>query len=65
MKRILIVGLILIALSLSVFIFHISHKPEIKPIATDTGIYQGPVQEGYDEDLFRKTGRYEKIGVEE
>ena len=29
----------------------------------DSGKYYGPVQEGYDEQLFRDTGKYEKIEV--
>lgn len=34
-----------------------------KDTSTDTGKYCGPVQEGYDEQLFRETGKYKKIEV--
>lgn len=61
MRIILVIGIVLVVL-VGFLIFNLNDK---EPIPTDTGIYHGAVQRGYDEDLFRKTGRYEKIGVKE
>ena len=64
-KVILIIGIIFtLVFSLGFFLYSNLNDKEVKPIATDTGLYQGPVQEGYDEQLFRETGRYEKIEVD-
>lgn len=60
MKTIIIILLVVLVLSVS-FIFLSSNNIKTKPTPTDTGIYHGPVQEGYDEELFRETGRYEKL----
>ena len=63
-KVILVIALILtIVISLSFILYSNLNKQEQKAIPTDTGIYYGPVQPGYDETLFRETGRYEKIEV--
>jgi uncharacterized protein YxeA len=62
MNKILIVICLCLLLVGALFIFHNLNKPEVKLTATNTGIYQGPIQEGYNETLFRETGRYEKIG---
>ena len=59
MKTIIIILLIFLVLSVS-FVF-LASNIKTKPTPTDTGVYQGPVQEGYDEQLFRETGRYEKL----
>jgi hypothetical protein len=62
MNKILIIGLLLFLLVGSLLVYNnISNK--VKPVVTNIGQYQGPVQEGYNENLFRETGRYEKIGV--
>lgn len=60
MNKILIIICLCLFLVSGYFIFH---NLEIKPIVTNTGVYYGPVQEGYNETLFRETGRYEKIEV--
>lgn len=63
MNKILIISLILILAFALCFIVYSNINKEVKPKPTDTGVFYGPVQEGYDEQLFRETGRYEKIGV--
>ena len=66
---VLITGLTLILLVSGIFAFNLE-KNSFSPIYSSVlenkisvGIgeyYQGPVQEGYNETLFRETGRYEK-----
>ena len=38
---------------------------EEKLVEDNVELYQGPVQEGYDEQVFRETGIHKKIEVEE
>ena len=58
-----ILSIVIICLLIVSFLYlgytFISNKAQpVKP--TNTGIYYGPVQPGYNETLFRKTGKYEK-----
>lgn len=53
--------LIVIVLAICILIAQI----EINSSAEVTEKYQGPVQEGYDEQLFRDTGVYQKIEEED
>ena len=50
--------LIVIVLAICILIAQIENNSS----AQQTEKYQGPVQEGYDEQLFRDTGVYQKIG---
>ena len=63
MNKILIISFIFVLTFALCFIIYSNINKEVKPTPTDTGLYQGPVQEGYNETLFRTTGRYEKIEV--
>jgi hypothetical protein len=62
MNKLLIITLLITLLFVGIFLL-VNVNNKIKPVVTNTGVYQGPVQEGYNENLFRETGRYEKIGV--
>ena len=53
--------LIVIVLAIFILIAQIENNSS----AQQTEKYQGPVQEGYDEQLFRDTGVYQKIEEEE
>jgi hypothetical protein len=53
--------LIVIVLAIFILISQIENNSS----AEVTEKYQGPVQEGYDEQLFRDTGVYQKIEEEE
>lgn len=58
---VLFVLLIVILLAIFILIAQIENNSS----AEVTEKYQGPVQEGYDEQLFRDTGVYQKIEEEE
>lgn len=58
---VLFVALIVVCIAILVLIGSIQHNSS----SEETGKYQGPVQEGYDEQLFRETGVYQKIVEEE
>lgn len=58
---VLFVLLIVIVLAIFILIAQIENNSS----AEVTEKYQGPVQEGYDEQLFRDTGVYQKIEEEE
>jgi preprotein translocase subunit YajC len=53
--------LIVIVLAIFILIAQIENNSS----AQQTEKYQGPVQEGYDEQLFRDTGVYQKIEEED
>lgn len=54
---------LLIVIMLAIFI--LIAQIEDNSAAKQTEKYQGPVQEGYDEQLFRDTGVYQKIEEED
>jgi len=54
---------LLIVIMLAIFI--LIAQIEYNSSAKQTEKYQGPVQEGYDEKLFRDTGVYQKIEEED
>ena len=58
---VLFVLLIVIVLAIFILVAQIENNSS----SEETGKYQGPVQEGYDEQLFRDTGVYQKIEEEE
>ena len=58
---VLFVLLIVIVLDIFILIAQIENNSSSEV----TEKYQGPVQEGYDEQLFRDTGVYQKIEEEE
>jgi len=61
MKNLLIALTIAVILIGGIFVFHNLNKQEQKPIATNTGVYYGPVPEGYDQEYFWETGKMIKV----
>ena len=62
-KTIIVLGLIALLLIGGAFYMGFDSKPE----PTNTGLYQGPVPEGYDKQHFRLTGETQplKEGIRE
>lgn len=57
-----IVLICLLVLGVGIVLYYHFQK---KPVVTKEEVYQGPVQEGYDEDYFRKTGISKPLEVKE
>ena len=60
---ILFIGCIMLvlALPLTLHYFGNSTNKKLNVEIKETGLYQGPVQQGYNETLFRETGKHKKL----